>query len=76
MDSASGFLPGIFSGGKIYCYANFCCFQTKISGGGGGQKFLRGALRAEESQASDMSIMVHGWSNFKLHQETSSLAQA
>ena len=34
MDSASGFLAGIFSGGKIYCYANFYCFRTKISGGG------------------------------------------
>ena len=34
MDSASGFLAGNFSGGKIYCYANVYCFQTKISGGG------------------------------------------
>ena len=33
MDSASGFLAGNFSGGKIYCYANVYCFQTKISGG-------------------------------------------
>ena len=49
MDSASGFLEGIFSGGKIYCYANFYCFRTKISGGGG-QKCLhlsRGLLRNE-----------------------------
>ena len=49
MDSASGFLAGIFSGGKIYCYANFYCFRTKISGGGG-QKCLhlsRGLLRNE-----------------------------
>ena len=49
MDSASGFLAGIFSGGKIYCYGNFYCFRTKISGGGG-QKCLhlsRGLLRNE-----------------------------
>ena len=49
MDSASGFLAGIFSEGKIYCYANFCCFRTKISGGGG-QKCLhlsRALLRNE-----------------------------
>ena len=25
--SYSGFLPGIFSGGKIYCYANFYCYS-------------------------------------------------
>ena len=49
MDSASGFLAGIFSGDKIYSYANFYCFRTKISGGGG-QKCLhlsRGLLRNE-----------------------------
>ena len=23
---ATGFLPGIFSGGKVYCYANFFCY--------------------------------------------------
>ena len=34
MDSASGFLAGNFSGGKIYCYTNVYCFQTKISEGG------------------------------------------
>ena len=34
MDSASGSLAGIFSGRKLYCYANFYCFRTKISGGG------------------------------------------
>ena len=33
MDSPSGFLAGNSSGGKIYCYANVYCFQTKISGG-------------------------------------------
>ena len=45
MDSASGFLAGIF----FYCYANFYCFRTKISGGAG-QKCLhlsRGLLRNE-----------------------------
>ena len=49
MDSASGFLAGIFSGGKIYCYGNFYCFLTKISLGGE-QKCLhlrRGLLRNE-----------------------------
>ena len=39
MDSASGLLAEIFSGGKIYCYANFYCFRDKISRGGG-QKSL------------------------------------
>ena len=34
MDSASGFLAGNFSGGKICCFANVYSFQTKISGGG------------------------------------------
>ena len=49
MDIASGFLAGNISGGKIYCYANFYCFRTKISGGGG-QKCLhlsRGLQRNE-----------------------------
>ena len=24
----TGFLPGIFQGGKIYCYVNFCCYAN------------------------------------------------
>ena len=39
MDSDSAFLAGTFSGSKFYCYANFYCFRTKISGGWG-QKSL------------------------------------
>ena len=51
---STGFLPGIFSGGKIYCYANFFCyanfllFSDQISGGGkslrGGANCLGGGL--------------------------------
>ena len=48
----TGFLPGIFSEGKIYCYANIFCyanfsiaFGTKFKGAkvsGGGGKLLQG----------------------------------
>ena len=65
MDPASGFLAGIFSGGKIYCYASSYCFRTKISGGEG-QKCLhwsRGLLRNEtevkwDSVGSTMTSIV------------------
>ena len=57
MDSASSFLAGIFSGGKIYCYANFYCFWTKISGGGG-QKCLHlsGGLLRNETEVKWHSV--------------------
>ena len=40
-----GFLPGNFSGGKIYCYANFFCyanFSIVFGPNFAGQKSLRG----------------------------------
>ena len=56
MDSASGFLAGIFSGGKIYCYANFYCFRTKISGGGQKCLHLSRELLRNETEVKWHSI--------------------
>ena len=61
MDSASGFFPGIFSGGggaKSIVMKTSIVFGPKSQkeGGRGRQKFLREAPLVEESQASD-SIM-------------------
>ena len=51
------FLQEFFSGGKIYCYANFYCFRTKISGGAG-QKCLHlsGGILRNETEVKRHSV--------------------
>ena len=63
----AGFLLGIFSGGKIYCYANFFCYAIVFGPNfREGQKFSRGenCLRGctpsvEESQYGMDTICLH-----------------
>ena len=40
--SYSGFLLGIFSGGKIYCYANFYCYSIVLDQISGRSKSFQG----------------------------------
>ena len=55
MELTSGFLSEILFRGKMYCYANLFCFQTKFQEEGS-KSLWRGQPPVEESQASD-SIM-------------------
>ena len=72
----SGFLPGIFFGGEVYCYANFFCyanfsivFGPNFGEGksirGGGDKLLQGGAPLSPSVEESQIFEKHSLQSLK-----------